>query len=204
MAENKAKQVLTLKEERYLIRQIKKGNTEAFRRVYDAFAYDLYNKIIFPKIPLEDVAEDILRETFLTAMEKIDRFTWQGKSIRYWLARIASNKVIDFYRKNQRASQFIQRYKETGVTPNVSEDTPESDLAQEQWKKIIKTRMGHVLNKLNPRYQKAITMRFFEERSRQECAKALEITVGTFDVVIFRALKRLKQLYLKNYGTEDV
>jgi len=48
---------------------------------------------------------------------------------------------------------------------------------------------------LNPRYQQAVRMRFFDGKSREDCAAELDVTIGNFDVILFRAIKRLKALY---------
>ena len=50
-----------------------------------------------------------------------------------------------------------------------------------------------MLARLNPRYRRALELRFFEERSRQECAAALEVKLGTFDVLLLRALRAFRK-----------
>ena len=41
-----------------------------------------------------------------TAVEKIKRFTWQGKSIYPWLRQIAINKVYDVHRQSKRSRRL--------------------------------------------------------------------------------------------------
>src|ERR1700709_2963861 len=46
----------------------------------------------------EELAKDLVQETFLAALEKVDKF--EGKSSeRTWLTAILRNKIIDVYRK---------------------------------------------------------------------------------------------------------
>src|SRR6195952_568798 len=46
----------------------------------------------------EEQARDLVQETFLAALEKVDKF--EGKSSeRTWLTAILRNKIIDVYRK---------------------------------------------------------------------------------------------------------
>jgi len=50
------------------------------------------------RINNEEQAKDLVQETFLAALEKVDRF--EGKSTeRTWLTAILKNKIIDIYRK---------------------------------------------------------------------------------------------------------
>ncbi len=48
---------------------------------------------------------------------------------------------------------------------------------------------------LNDRYRRAIELRLVDERSREECAAILEVTVGNFDVILHRALAALRKAY---------
>ena len=61
-----------------------------------------------------------------------------------------------------------------------------SDLAE------LSSRVVDVLGKINPRYRRALELRFLEDRSRQECADALEMKLGTFDVLLLRAVRAFR------------
>ncbi|MCB9624549.1 MAG: hypothetical protein H6723_14645 [Sandaracinus sp.] len=60
--------------------------------------------------------------------------------------------------------------------------------------------MATCLDALNPRYRQAIELRFFDERERQDCADLLEVKLGTFDVLILRALRAFRKEWER--GTE--
>ena len=66
----------------------------------------------------------------------------------------------------------------------------------------IRTSVGKVLEGLNPRYRRAIELRFLEDRPRQECADALEVKLGTFDVVLLRALRSFRKEWARVVGEE--
>jgi RNA polymerase sigma-70 factor (ECF subfamily) len=51
------------------------------------------------------------------------------------------------------------------------------------------------LSRLNQRYAQALRMRLLEERSREECADALGVKVGNFDVIFHRATKAFRKGY---------
>ena len=50
--------------------------------------------MILPRVGVPAEAEDVLRETFLTLLEKVDRYTWRGVGLYGWLRRVAINKII--------------------------------------------------------------------------------------------------------------
>jgi RNA polymerase sigma-70 factor (ECF subfamily) len=58
-----------------------------------------------------------------------------------------------------------------------------------------KDMVHRALAKLNPRYSTALKLRLLEDRSREECAEELGITVSTFDVLFHRASKAFRDNY---------
>ena len=59
-----------------------------------------------------ELARDLVQETFLAALEKVDKF--EGKSSeRTWLTAILKNKIIDVYRKK---SSGLRKEEQTGRT----------------------------------------------------------------------------------------
>ena len=62
--------------------------------------------------------------------------------------------------------------------------------------------MRDVLGRINPRYADAIRLRILEERSREEAALSLGVSVATFDVVLHRAMAALRKA-LSEGGNES-
>ncbi len=67
----------------------------------------------------------------------------------------------------------------------------------------LATRLHAALEELNPRYREAIQLRYVEERSREACANALELKIGTFDVLVLRALRALAKCFGKQEAPSD-
>ena len=51
------------------------------------------------------------------------------------------------------------------------------------------------LSGLHPRYAEAIKLRLAEERPRTDCAVALGVSVETFDVLLFRAVRAFRKAF---------
>jgi RNA polymerase sigma-70 factor (ECF subfamily) len=49
------------------------------------------------------------------------------------------------------------------------------------------------MGQLQERYRQAIELRLVQELSREECAKRLGVTIGTFDVLLFRAVRAFRK-----------
>jgi DNA-directed RNA polymerase specialized sigma24 family protein len=57
-----------------------------------------------------------------------------------------------------------------------------------------------VLASVNPRYRRAIELRFLDDRSREDCARLMEVKLGTFDVLLLRALRAFRQQWHELIG----
>ena len=58
-----------------------------------------------------------------------------------------------------------------------------------------RARIDEVLVTLPERYRTAIELRLIQELPREECARRLDVTVGTFDVVLHRAVRSFRKKF---------
>ncbi|NCO32140.1 sigma-70 family RNA polymerase sigma factor [bacterium] len=69
--------------------------------MYDKYVDKIYN-FVYYKTTNKEVAEDIVSDVFISALNNINSFRIQeGSSVKSWLYKIAYNKIIDFYRTNK-------------------------------------------------------------------------------------------------------
>ncbi len=183
---------ISLQWEQALVARAKRGDRSAFGELYDAYAGDLYRKILMPRLGNAQAAEDALAETFRSAIERLDAFEHREISIFHWLSRIAHNKAMDMHRARAVTGRRIADLRvllEPLSAPQQGADAL-MELAVESSE--VHGQVSKVLGELNPRYRRAIELRFFEERSREECAADLDVKLGTFDVVLLRALRAFR------------
>lgn len=182
-----------LRWERKLIRRTLEGDERAFGELYRAYARPIFAGVLLPKLGNRQAAEDALAETFRTAFERLDRFESRDKSIFSWLARIASNKATDMHRVKQRTSRALTSFEQMLEPLRPTGEQPAAALEAEQERTVLRGRIAEVMERLNPRYRRAIELRFMEEKSREDCAEAMEVKIGTFDVVVLRALRAFRK-----------
>lgn len=188
-----------LEEEKRLVDEAKNGNLDAMRPIFQAYATPLYSSVILPRLGDRANAEDVLRDTFITAIEKLDKFTWTGKSIYAWLRQIAINKVYDVHRKSKRSLKLadaVSRETESATTADAGADAL---LIAAEEQVINRARIGETLETIPERYRQAIELRLIDELPRAECARIMDVTVATFDVVLYRAVRSFR----KSFGSRE-
>jgi RNA polymerase sigma factor (sigma-70 family) len=183
--------------EQALVRRAQDGDREAIRLLLTRHADALYSRIILPRAGDPTLAQDVLKETMVTAIEKIGTFRWQGRSIYFWLRQIAVNKVIDHHRASGRAGRLAQAVAaepEPAILPTAG-PRPDVALIAEEERRINAARISATLEEINPRYRRAIELRLIDELPREECAKLMDVTLGTFDVLFFRAVRAFRRKF---------
>lgn len=184
-----------LEEEQRLVEEAQRGNLDAMRPILERYAQPLYATVILPRIGNAATAEDVLRDTMMVAVEKIHRFTWQGKSIYPWLRQIAINKVYDVHRHTKRTRRLADALAQENPEESPEDESPDHILIAAQDRELQRTRIDEAMAAIPERYQVAIRLRLIDELSREECAQRLGIAIGTFDVLLFRAVRAFRKRF---------
>lgn len=186
--------LMPLRHEQHLIDRIRGGERAAAAALYRAYGDRLYRAAILPRLGNRELAEDVLKDTFRLALERIEQYRPQGRSIYFWLRRIAINRAIDVHRTRQRRRRHDERHShEETIDRTMGTPAPRPDRGAE----VEETRslVERSLSSMNPRYAMALRLRLIEDRDRAECAEAMGVTLGNFDVILHRACKAFKKVY---------
>ena len=181
-----------LDEEQRVVERLRSGDRSAAGILFHWFANGLYRRAILPRLPVPELAEDVLKDTFRIALERIETFTHHDRSIFFWLRRIAINRAMDVHRARKRDRRPSEHPALT-IERTMSTPPPPPDRAPE----IADTRdaINRALGQLNPRYAEALRLRLLNDCDREDCAKIMGVTVGNFDVILHRAAKAFRKVY---------
>lgn len=187
-----------------LLAALRTGSTVAWSQLYRLHAPRLYRAVLLPRLGNVAAAEDALADTFRVAIERFAQYEPREVGIYPWLARIAHNKAMDLHRgqaMKQRKLVDLRVLLEPLEQGNAGAD--ELFEARRTGAELERD-VAQTLEAINPRYRRAIELRFFEEKGREECAALLEVKVATFDVVLLRALRSFRETWTRvsNAGKE--
>ncbi|MCB9555517.1 MAG: RNA polymerase sigma factor [Deltaproteobacteria bacterium] len=176
-----------------LIERAQRGERAALEGLLCVHGETLLYRVILPRVGDQAVAEDIFKATMVSAIEKLQTFQLRGRSIYAWLRQIAVNKVVDHYRASGRRRKFADRLAHEPAFLPSGQASAEQTLIAQQEQQINRQRIEQTLERINPRYSKAIALRLIEELPRDVCAERLEVSPATFDVLFFRALRAFRK-----------
>jgi RNA polymerase sigma-70 factor, ECF subfamily len=188
--------------ERELVERAQQGDQRAVRALYMLHANTVFRCAIMPLVRDRNLAEDLLADTFVRAIENLHRFTWQGKGLLPWLIRIGKNLCLDHLRKAGRTSAWPEGFEQQ--IPDLSDSNAESLLGRSELSELLRERIDTCLTEVNPRYRRVLELRMVAKLPRSEAAAALDVSVGTLDVLLFRACKSFRKVYLRRYASDDL
>jgi len=159
----------------------------------------------------KQVAEDLVQETFLAALQARSSFNAQS-SEKTWLVGILKHKAIDHYRKARRHSQFDDGedaglqdgfvnsgkwagFWQTGLEPKDWKFDPGRSAEQSAFRGILEG----CLSQLSPRIAMAFQLREIEERNTKEICSELNISESNLWVMLHRARLCLRRCIESNW-----
>lgn len=170
--------------ERQLVYEAR-NSMEAFAELYEHYVDGIYGYVL-RRVGNEHDAEDITARTFEKAVGGIGGFKWKGASFCSWLVRIASNSVVDHYRRQGRTKAVDLEE----VLPILeADDDPTRDMERrEEYQMLLGAMKG-----LPERYRMVIEMKFVDELDNQVIADTLGCSRGNLAVRLHRALKAMRR-----------
>jgi RNA polymerase sigma-70 factor (TIGR02943 family) len=159
----------------------------------------------------EESAKDLVQETFLAALERVEKF--EGRSSEQtWLTAILKNKIIDVYRK--KSSGLLER-------PEVADSKTDHDNFFEtengHWKlkqqpqafgiEVYDPLIGKELNNILEKCMKKLpslwlsvfSMKHIDDEATEIICTELNITPANFWVIIHRSKVSLRACLQKNW-----
>jgi RNA polymerase sigma-70 factor (ECF subfamily) len=181
-----------LARERALCEKARSGDRAALGALLRQHGPRLYRSALLPRLGSPAAAEEALSAVYLKVVERIDQFTWQDVGFYPWLRVVGLRVALDQLRKKKREVLFDTDDLERELDGSERDAKSAAELEAHDLA-FARQRVVELLDRINPRYAQAIRLRVLEEKSREEAAAALEVSLGTFDVVLHRAMAALKK-----------
>ncbi|MBC8266962.1 MAG: sigma-70 family RNA polymerase sigma factor [Flavobacteriales bacterium] len=166
------------------------------------YSDDLYHWAYY-KTSKQEVAEDLIQETFFSALKSIDNFN-EKSSAKTWLFSILNNKIIDYYRKNKKEIMITQSDLENEKVINCFFEVPgkwkdennpldwgELDthlLDKEDFQKVL----ALCINNLPSIWKTTLQYKYLQNRKGTEICQELGISSTNYWQVLHRAKLKLR------------
>lgn len=167
------------------------AKAELVRRYKDGIA------IIIGRIVHNDsLAQDLSQETFRITLEKVrDGDVREPERLSGFISGVARNLAIDAIRKVRRATN----QEEIGMAEQIRD--PQLDQFEQLWRKERAEIVRQTISELKVERDREVLFRYYiNEQDKDQICAELGLTRQQLNSVLFRALKRYKELYTKRFG----
>jgi RNA polymerase sigma factor (sigma-70 family) len=194
-ARDEAEMAAEREQERRWCERAQAGDRQALAEILRKHGPLLYRTVLLPRLGSEAAAQDALADTYMRVLERFHQFEWRGCGVYPWLRVVAMRIALDALRSRKRETLF-EPADLTRAVDAAERDLQKGldvELCEKRDRAASRERLDRALAAINQRYAKAIRLRVLQEKSRDEAAAALGVTVPTFDVVLHRALSALRK-----------
>ncbi len=192
-------------EDIHLVQRARGGDYEAFEALVDRYERPLYGLAVRIVGRRHD-AEEVVQQTFLTLIEKLDTFRGES-SFRTWLTRIAANHALALLRRRavRNAAPLAEQTRgdERSGLPHPQyiaqwRETPEELVLRRETQQLL----NEAMEQLDEKYRLVFLLRDVEGLSTAETAEALGISQSNVKVRLLRARLMLREKLTRAFGDE--
>lgn len=166
-----------------------------------------------------EVAEDLVQDTFLSAIKGADGFKGES-SEKTWLVRILNNKIIDYYRKKDvlkgtvdyldsteksfdehyfEANHHSDAYWKKDAMPDHWKSDADSSINESEFNKVLEFCLQKLPSKLSP----VFILKYMDDKDSDSICKELEISSSNYWVIIHRAKLLMRACLEKNWFSNE-
>lgn len=183
--------------DKYLINYRKSSDKIWFEKIYYHYLLKIYNFFYFKTMD-EQISEDLTSEVFLKVYKNLQDKEFNSKSFNVWIYKIASNQLIDYFRKTKtdREKTFLTDW-------NEQDNIQDSSLLENDFfiknSMLMKKELGFENHKLVEAMCKLTTLQkniviliFVMDFDYKTIANILGKSQSTIRGILFRAINILK------------
>ncbi|MFJ7935943.1 RNA polymerase sigma factor [Sporosarcina sp. NPDC096371] len=169
------------------IRQIKNnGSKEAANNLVAKYYKEMY-AFMYKQTLNQELSLDLTQEIFISVLKSIQSYDSKKASFRTWLYKLASNRLVDYFRsKSYKDTQLVQPIEDYDF-----EDEHDMTISLE-YKDDIE-RATALINELDASSQQIVRLKLFGDYTFQEIAEIETIPQSTVKTKYYAALKKIRK-----------
>lgn len=169
-----------------LVEGLKNMDGGAMSALYQMYSDSLY-RVISTIVVIEEVAQDLLQETFIKIWKSFKQYD-PGKGRLYtWMARLARNLSIDYLRS--------VNYRNFTVSDDLSQSTQQIDQTFQVSYNPELIGVRDMTRILNEDQKSALDLIYFKGYTHVQAAEELQITVGILRSRLKSSIAELRTVY---------
>ena len=172
-----------------LLKELKKGDHEAFKKIFERYSNQLY-RFSLSYLKSKEAAEDIVQEVFFRIWNNRKEIK-TDTSFQSYLFMIALNSIRKYFNKLSRVNELKHE-----ILIDFSCAKPEFD-DQSDYQALLR-KLNELIKQMPEKRREVFVKKKIEEKSLKEISEELNITTKTVEYHISEAMKFLKKEFEKH------
>ncbi|WP_407531976.1 RNA polymerase sigma factor [Elizabethkingia meningoseptica] len=175
-----------------LLERVKRQDQQAFRILYNRYFTLLFRRV-YGKIKNEDIARDILQETWIKVWEDPDFILKKDIELNAFLLKHCDYRILDYFRNLKYKMEFSEE-----KYPEISDDEYMEILDTLDTKELL-VKIQDIIDQLTSTEKQVFELRIMNRKSVEETAKILNISEKTVRNYLSSALGEVRKQLKTHY-----
>jgi len=180
-------------EDKKLVERALQGEKEAFEMIVRKYENPMLN-YIGRMVRVRELALEFTQEVFIRSYSSLHSYQTKYK-FSSWLFKIASNLIIDYWRKKKIATFSLDQQEIWNKQkPSLQVPDNEPSIVRKFEHLELRRKIERALEKIPASFRELFVWRHINELSYKEIAEIKDLPVGTIKNRVFQAKEMIRQL----------
>jgi RNA polymerase sigma-70 factor (ECF subfamily) len=170
-----------------LIKKIKKKSDKVAANELISIYYKEIYSYVYKQTGDKETSMDLTQEIFISILKSINNYDEKKASFRTWLYKIATNKLIDYYRSK------YYKYNTIAVSIEDFDIYDKEDIEITIENKEVIEKIINIINRLKVVDQQVFRLKIFADYTFLEISNALEIPESTVKTKYYSILGKIRK-----------
>ena len=194
------------KQDKQLVKQLLKGQTQAFNTFFDSYHSKLFRFILGRVDGDHDLAMDLAQDTLCKALDNLQDYRAEA-ALFTWMCQIARSFIyVHFSKQNRRRRHVVPMAEHPSIREvllNVADGgqtQPELQMHNQELQQLIEEVLDHLPNN----YGDLLTWKYVDELSVEEMAQKANTTMIAIQSALARARQSFQQAFTALLKTDSL
>jgi RNA polymerase sigma-70 factor (ECF subfamily) len=180
--------------------ELRQRNPQAVERWFTAYADNLYTFIFYHAGKDADLAAELVQETFVSAIRKIEEFDPDKGNMCTWLNFLSKNHISKALKDRGKQKTLGQIWADLdsdladAFAKIATEVLPDEIMARQETAELVQMTLASIPDN----YRAALRAYYYHKKSIKEMANSMGVEEGAVKTLLHRARKAFEEAFLKS------
>lgn len=181
------------------LRRLARGNTQAIEQWFHAYSDTLYTFIFYRVGKDNQLAADIVQETFLKALRDMQKYDSKRGSMFAWLTLLSKNCIKQAFRERGREISYDRIWQDidngllVAFEQIATEPLPDEVIERAETAQLVQMTLANI----PANYKHVLKQYYYQLKPPKEIALAVGVSEGAIKTMLYRARQAFKAAFLR-------